>query len=237
MRSMIIKPECLLFDCMETVVDVIKIPDLRLYAWWAYNGSGYEYLWDSFDTFVDSYKEAKSRLEQSKHKYEEYNITERFKIMLSNKLNEGFDSDKAATAIFRNYWGNYKENCYVDESVKYTLPYLSKKYKCGILSNFMVMGGIEELLKIHGIDKYFDFVVTSINVGWKKPHPEVYNKALELAGTEKEQVLFIGDNYICDFDGPVKYGFQAVLLDKNDADTKAYKKIKQIKDLINYLGQ
>lgn len=231
-----IKPECLLFDCMETVIDVIKLPDSRLYAWWAYNGSGYEHLWDCFDSFADSYIEVKKQIDQSIKEYEEYNMLERFKLMLSKVLDKSFDASEALTAISQNYWNNYKENCYVDESVKSALSCLSKKYKCGIVSNFMVEGGIEELLKIHDIYKYFDFVVTSINIGWKKPHHEVYEKAHELAGVEKEQILFIGDNYICDYNGPVEYGFQAVLLDKNGTNTEANQKIKHIKELVVFLG-
>ncbi len=58
--------------------------------------------------------------------------------MLYKELNESFDAGNAITAISKNYWHNYKENCYVDESVKSTLSYLSKKFKCGILSNFML---------------------------------------------------------------------------------------------------
>lgn len=231
-----IKPKCLLFDCMETVVDVVTIPDLRLHAWWAYNGSGYEFLWDCFDSFADSYREAKIHIEQSRNIYEEYNIFDRFKLMLSKKQNESFDVAKVYNAISQNYWQKYKKNCYVDESVKSALSCLSKKYKCGIVSNFMVEGGIEELLKTHGIYKYFDFVVTSINVGWKKPHRIIYDKATELARVEKEQVLFIGDNYICDYDGPIKYGFHAVLLDKSGTNTEANRKIKHIKELVDFLS-
>ena len=39
------KLKCILFDCMETVVDVVKIPDIRMYSSFAYFGSGYEDLW------------------------------------------------------------------------------------------------------------------------------------------------------------------------------------------------
>lgn len=46
--------------------------------------------------------------------------------MLYKELNESFDAGNAITAISKNYWHNYKENCYVDESVKSTLSYLVK---------------------------------------------------------------------------------------------------------------
>ena len=230
-----LKSKCLLFDCMETVVDIVEKPDLNLYAWWAYNGSGYEYLWDSFNSFVIAYNAAKTQLELSRNKYEEYNIFERFRLMLSQNLIENFGANKVITAISQNYWYNYKANCFVDETVKSTLSYLCSNYKCGIVSNFMVEGGIEELLKIYGIDQYFDFVVTSINVGWRKPHPKIYDTALEFAKVQGEQVLFIGDNYICDYDAPVKYGFQAVSLDKDDVNRETNQKIKHIKDLVEFI--
>ena len=39
------------FDCMETLVDLQKLPTVRDYAEWAYKGSGVEELWEDFDEF------------------------------------------------------------------------------------------------------------------------------------------------------------------------------------------
>ena len=223
--------KCILFDCMETVVDVFKLPDIRMYAWFAYNGCGYEDLWESFDAFVQEYNTAKNEMENGKSKYEEYNLFNRFSFMLNQKLAEKEKIEKALAAISNNYWCNYIANCYVDSDVKAALADMHSRYRTGIVSNFMVDGGIEELLAIHGIERYFDFVVTSIKVGWRKPHRGIYDAALKLSEVSKNQILFVGDDYVCDYVGAIDFGFNAILLDKKNDRSELGKNVDSIKSL------
>lgn len=175
----------ILFDCMETVVDVIKEPGINDYAWWAYNGCGYEDYWAGFESFCHEYSQAKKEIESTIKQYEEYNMNDRFRLMTKRMGIREPTARTILSALSDNYWANYKSNCYVDISIKSTLDELSKRYKCGIVSNFMVDGGIEELLHDHGVSQYFNFVVTSIKVGWRKPHPAIYDAAVELANYRK----------------------------------------------------
>jgi putative hydrolase of the HAD superfamily len=231
-----VKFKCILFDCIETVIDIFEKADSRVLAWWAYNGCGYECLWDNFDSFAEAYEIAINELAQFKEIHEEYNIFERFRFMVKQKTNDKNELGKVATAVFQNYWSNYKANCYVDDSVRNTLSYLCSRFKCGIVSNFMVEGGVEELLEIHDIGKYFDFVVTSIGVGWRKPDARIYDVAVELAKVPNEQILFVGNDYKCDFKGPIQYGLEAIWLDKHNIENVEDRRIEKIKDLIYILG-
>jgi putative hydrolase of the HAD superfamily len=43
--------EYIFFDCMETLIDLHKLPVAEDYAMWAYRGSGVESLWQDFDSF------------------------------------------------------------------------------------------------------------------------------------------------------------------------------------------
>lgn len=226
--------KCILFDCMETVVDVYKLPDIRMYAWFAYNGCGYEDLWDSFDAFVQEYNLAKDEMDKGRAKHEEYNLFDRFSFMVMQKLQDKDKVEKVIAAISKNYWCNYIANCFVDSDVKAALADMHSRYRTGIVSNFMVDGGIEELLSIHGIDRYFDFVVTSIKVGWRKPHSGIYEEALKLADVSKDQILFVGDDYVCDYVGAIDFGFNAILLDKkNDKGGfgDSVKKVQSLREL------
>lgn len=226
------KIKFILFDCMETIVDVIKVPDMRMYSSFAYFGSGYEDLWRNFDQFVEDYNYAKTKLEENQMKYKEYKLFDRFGFMVRQKRLSDTECEKAVAAISANYWRNYKANCYVEDEIKTVLAELHSKYGCGIVSNFMVHEGVEELLYDHGIADYFEFVVTSIKVGWRKPHREIYDTALKLSEVDKEEILFIGDDYICDYVGPTEYGFNAVLLDKKNENGK----FRSLKELIYEIG-
>jgi len=227
---------CILFDCMETIVDVKIKPDIRLSCKWTYYDSEYESLWDSFDSFVESYETAKNYLDGKHRKYEEYSLFDRFMFMVRQVDTKGHETETIVNALSNNYWKNYKRNCFVHDSVKSTLLELSGKFRLGIVSNFMVNGGVEELLEIHGISKYFDFIITSIKVGWKKPSEKIYAAALDAAKVPKEQVLFVGDDYICDYEAPLKYGFDAILLDKENKFIDVKKRITAIKDLVHMIS-
>ncbi|NLG90063.1 MAG: HAD family hydrolase [Clostridiaceae bacterium] len=226
---------CILFDCMETVVDIVKKPDIRLYCEWAYFGSGYESLWDSFDSFVDGYEKAVNYLKSKQQEYEEHNIIDRYRHMVRMIPVHLHETETVVNAIFENYWNNYKRNCIVHDSVKSTLYSLSDRFRLGIVSNFIVDDGVEELLDIHEISKFFDFVITSVKVGWRKPHENIYAAALDAAKASKEQILFVGDDYVCDYEGPLKYGFNAVLLDRESRFGSVNIRISGIEDLVNLL--
>jgi len=57
----------------------------------------------------------------------------------------------------------------------------------------------------------FDFTIFSSSFGYRKPHRLIYRKAIELIGIPPEQLLFVGDRYIEDYDGPRKAGMNAII--------------------------
>ena len=144
---------------------------------------------ESFDAFAQSYSNIRNAFRNSYKEFEEYNLFDIFEYMARQLSDDGNVKEKVTKALFNNYWGNYKSNCIVYDDVKSVLSELSDKYKLGIVSNFIVKDGVEELLEINGIHKYFDFVVTSISVGWRKPHHRIYDTALDLAKVSKEEIF------------------------------------------------
>lgn len=63
-----------------------------------------------------------------------------------------------------------------------------------------------------GLEHRFDRIHTSIDHGFRKPHPSIYRAALDAAGVAAHEVLFVGDNPACDYDGPRRMGMRAVLV-------------------------
>lgn len=206
------------FDCMETLIDLRRLPTLRDYAGWAYKGSGVEGFWKDFDEFFRYYLLAKQELTTMLPEHADYEMRGRFLHLVQLSLPKLSHEAETSTAsvLYNNYWRNYKAATYIWEDVKLILPELGKQFKMGVVSNFMVMGGIEELLELHGIKEYFDFVVTSVAEGWRKPHRLIYQNALKYAGVVPEQVIFVGDDYINDYATPYELGMRPVYLDRYD---------------------
>ncbi|MDP4146404.1 MAG: HAD family hydrolase [Bacillota bacterium] len=210
--------ECILFDCMETLVDIKEAPELKEYdAIWAFEGSGNEGYWKDFDEFLRDYKTAKCFLEDKCPNYKEYEMSERYHHLLKDKIGEEHgDFEEAITNFAKIYWENYSSRCYVRDEVKAVLERLSKRYTLGIVSNFKVSGGVEDLLEKTGISHFFKTVTVSVNVGWRKPNPNIYNIASDSLGLKSSEIIFVGDDFKCDYEGPRNIGIKSILLDRSD---------------------
>ncbi|MCD6372922.1 MAG: TIGR02253 family HAD-type hydrolase [Thermococcus sp.] len=72
---------------------------------------------------------------------------------------------------------------------------------------------IEAHLKALGIYDLFDSITTSEDAGYYKPHPRPFQLALEKAGVEAGEALYVGDNPAKDCVGAKNVGMMSVLLD------------------------
>lgn len=113
-----------------------------------------------------------------------------------------------------------------------TLKYLHKKYDLHIITN-----GFQEVqhskLKNAKISSFFKTVTTSEEAGVKKPHPEIFQLALEKSGGLAAHSIMIGDSYEADILGAQKFGMQSVYFDyyqkENDFPTLKIKKLNELK--------
>jgi len=68
------------------------------------------------------------------------------------------------------------------------------------------------------LDGRFQRIHTSVEHGYRKPHPSIYATAIAAAGVPAADVLFVGDNPDCDYHGPRRVGMQAVLVSERPCD-------------------
>ncbi|MEO8255005.1 MAG: HAD family hydrolase [Flavobacterium sp.] len=87
-----------------------------------------------------------------------------------------------------------------------------------ILSNTAFIKGrtLRKLLAYYELTDYFKFQIYSDEVGFSKPNNEIFQLVFDEVNafkkTEKKEILHIGDNSIADYNGALKYGFDAHLL-------------------------
>ena len=70
------------------------------------------------------------------------------------------------------------------------------------------------LLHAHEVTRHLDFVVASAAVGTAKPHPDIFRYALDRAGLQPSEVLYVGDSYVSDVLGARAVGIRPVLIDR-----------------------
>ena len=64
------------------------------------------------------------------------------------------------------------------------------------------------------LDRYFRHILVSGEVGYSKPHTEIFRRALELAEVTREEALFVGDTPETDIAGAQQVGMQTVWLNR-----------------------
>lgn len=115
------------------------------------------------------------------------------------------------------------------------LQYLNPKYQLHIITN-----GFEEIqhnkLVNARISEFFKTVTTSEEAGVKKPHPEIFIKAMRKSGATAAQSLMIGDSYEADIVGAQKVGMQSLFFDyyrkESFSQTPRIQKLKQLMDCL-----
>lgn len=61
-----------------------------------------------------------------------------------------------------------------------------------------------------GLGAYFDFQFNADGTGKEKPHPLMFEKAIELTGLRPEQMVHVGDNPVHDIEGAHNAGFWTI---------------------------
>lgn len=110
------------------------------------------------------------------------------------------------------------------------MDYLQQRgYRMSIITN-----GFNEVqwvkLKACGLEKYFDTMLTSENVGFQKPDVRVFEHALQVACCKPSQVLMVGDDFGVDIVGARNAGIDQVFYNPINAGKK-FDPTHEIRDL------
>lgn len=89
-----------------------------------------------------------------------------------------------------------------------------------LFSNFDYGPGLRDLLRREGIEPWFDPLVISAEIGYRKPGRAAFDHALEAAGTDPARVLLVGDSPGDDVAGAHAAGLDVAWLNRGtDAPT------------------
>ena len=171
---------------------------------------GYERWFDSFDHYFALYEEYNVRLWE---RYAQGTITKDYlnAERYAHPLRVVGVPD--AEALAARFWDEARQRLPLGKRLmphaREVLDYLRPKYKLYILSN-----GFTELqsrkLQSGGIAHYFDGMILSEDIGVNKPHPEIFEYAMRMAGTTANKALMIGDNLDVDVEGARGVGMDQV---------------------------
>jgi len=84
----------------------------------------------------------------------------------------------------------------------------------------------------HGLTHRVDASVFCVEVGWRKPHPAPFRRALALLGVEAANALFVGDDPRWDVVGAREAGMRPVLICPDGADESECPVVRDLDELL-----
>jgi putative hydrolase of the HAD superfamily len=225
------KYSTVIFDLFDTIVDFnfrhlpsVELAGLRsrttgreVYSVFTafYPGISFE---EFYPHFIDSYHQ----FQEMKHaEYREYPNRLRFKLMLRNmSIPVDSKTDLAADAMVTAHMQGLASAVEFPEENERALDKVKcKGYRMAIISNFDYAPTAYSLIEKFRIGRFFEKIVISEEVGWRKPKPVIFTTAMDLMSISPEEAIFVGDNFSADICGAKGVGMDAVWLNnKNQAE-------------------
>ncbi len=119
------------------------------------------------------------------------------------------DDPEISTAM-EAYFSAFFEYCHVIPGTLTTLDILSRSFPLGLLTNFTDPPVAKRLLKEFHLEAFFETVVISGELGYRKPHPMAFKKLLDSLGVESYELIYVGDDPGPDIDGALNAGIRPV---------------------------
>ena len=149
--------------------------------------------------------------------------------------------DSHVIAALNVFFQNFIDTLELREGAKQLLEQTAAQTKVGLISNFTHAPVIHKSLRKLGIHQYFNAIVVSEDVGWRKPAPQIFQDTLCRLQVNAERVVFVGDSPLEDIKGAKDAGLETVFVSSQFNSLKDLDESKQqsdwaVKDLQTLLG-
>jgi putative hydrolase of the HAD superfamily len=146
-------------------------------------------------------------------------------------------STELALEIYRAYWRQEKALRLFDDVHTTLLSLRDRGLDLGLISNSDE--DVTPLCQELGIAQYFSFILSSCLVGAEKPHAQIFQLALDRAGTQAEEAIHVGDQYHADVVGAREVGIIPFLLDRFGLLTEYNDchRIARLEEILAYVSQ
>ncbi|GAA4690506.1 HAD family hydrolase [Phytohabitans rumicis] len=142
----------------------------------------------------------------------EFSMTEVGTVFLAGVLGRAPAPTEVETFVVE-YVDEWNTGVTYQDGVAACVRDLARDHRLAVVSNTHQSDLVPNHLRAMGLWSSFDAVVTSVDVGWRKPHPKIYAVALDALGIDAGDAVFVGDSFEPDFAGPERAGMTAFLID------------------------
>jgi len=134
----------------------------------------------------------------------------------------------ALNAFFEDYVNSFRlRPCAIQ-----LLTRASEQRKMGLISNFTYAPVIYAALRRLGINRFFDAVLVSEAVGWRKPHAKIFEEALRKLDARPDETVCVGDSPLEDIKGAKALAMKTVFVPSQFYTLEFLHETQQEPDLI-----
>ena len=94
------------------------------------------------------------------------------------------------------------------------LEALGRRHRLAVVSNFDYTPTARMVLEREGVAHLFETILVSDEVGWRKPAPRIFERALQAMGLAPGAALFVGDRADIDVAGAHGVGMRSVWINR-----------------------
>jgi HAD superfamily hydrolase (TIGR01509 family) len=220
-----VKPLAILFDLFDTLVllDRNRLPEVLINGKARRTTAGH--LHDAFqpfapgvslEDFVDglfwSWQEAE-RIRGEAHR--EVTAPERFGMMFGRLgLGQGKLPGEALDILLATHMRELSKAVVFPDHHRALLRALKPRHRLAVVSNFDYTPTARHVLEREGVADLFETIVVSDEVGWRKPKPVIFERALEHLAIRPGEALFVGDRADIDVVGAQAVGMASAWINR-----------------------
>ena len=124
-------------------------------------------------------------------------------------------SEKTLRGALDQFYAVTQQNWVLEEDAAPTLEILQERgFHLGLVSNAGDTRDVFQLTEKFGIEKYFDFIITSAACGFRKPHPRIFELALAHWGYMPDEIAMVGDRLDADVRGAQPLGIYTIWINR-----------------------
>ena len=216
-----------IFDLFDTLVDLHmeRLPPLRIGEREvpANTRALYDVVVERYPLPFERFAEALSRIDGEWRRGDyrmgiELPTTERFARLLRE-----FDLEDSSLveALTVAHMGKLREQARVLPHHAPILERLSQRAALGLCSNFSHAPTALGILEEAGLHSHFRHLTISVDLGIRKPRPEIFHAVLDQLGVGAAEAIHVGDNLAADVVGASEAGLRTVWITRRVGDPSA----------------
>ncbi len=168
------------------------------------------------DVFKSIIEEFEARVTGHKELFPDADVRDVFKsIIMKYAPRTPEEMAHLSTDLSHLFRANTRKRIFIYPTVKPALEQMQKKYRLGIVSNAQEAFTMPEL-GMYGLDRYFEAIVLSSQVGVKKPNSRIFARALGSLNVKPSEVVMVGNDMMSDMMGASRLGMRTVYIQQKN---------------------